>query len=89
MRGNKLVEFLATTSLEICNVGNTPTFANRIRQEVLDVTFATQSITNRVESWHVSKEETLSDHREINFFIEHERNPDVLFRNPRKTNKNW
>lgn len=86
MRGNKLTEFLATTSLEICNVGNSPTFANRIRQEVLDVTFETQSLANRVSNWHVSKEETLSDHREINFFIEHEKDPNVLFRNPRNTN---
>lgn len=86
-RGAKLAEYLATTNLDICNIGNSPTFVNKIRHEVLDVTFTTQCFMDRVKGWHVSNEETLSDHREINFYIEHCAKQATLFRNPR--NINW
>lgn len=84
-RGEKLVEFLGTTNLEIINNGNKPTFMNKNRSEVIDITLATQNIAHRLKGWHVSPEETLSDHKEIIFSIESEQNLNKLFRNPRKT----
>lgn len=84
-RGEKLVEYLATTSLDILNKGNEPTFVNKLRQEVLDVTLTTQQFSDRIKNWMVSNEETLSDHREINFQISCVKQPETLYRNPRNT----
>lgn len=85
-RGERLLEYLASTHLDILNAGNKPTFVTENRSEVLDITLASQSFTSRVKNWHVSYEETLSDHKEINFSIECEPTPSKLFRNPRNTN---
>lgn len=84
-RGELLAEYLSTTSLDIQNKGNEPTFVINRRQEVLDITLATQEFSNRIKDWIVSSEETLSDHREINFSIDCAVPPSVLFRNPRNT----
>lgn len=83
--GQELAEYLATTDLEILNKGNTPTFVTSSRSEVLDVTFATRSMLERVRNWHVSNDETLSDHKEINFNILTCAQNSQLFRNPRNT----
>lgn len=85
MRGEKLVEFLASTELVILNKGNIPTFSNKLRNEILDVTLASQQITNRIQKWKVSTEETLSDHKEINFVLECSVMTNTLFRNIRNT----
>lgn len=42
-RGIELVEFLASTDLEILNQGTEPTFVTVNRSEVLDVTFTTRN----------------------------------------------
>lgn len=55
-RGEKLVEYLSTTELDIQNTGCEPTFANKKRQEVLDITLATQKISNRIKNSVVSSE---------------------------------
>lgn len=85
-RGSDLAEFLVSTDLEILNKGKEPTFLTKTRKEVLDVTFASNSIVDRIENWHVSPAETLSDHREINFSIKLSARTEALHRNPRKTN---
>lgn len=87
-RGELLVEYLTTTCLDIQNVGCEPTFANKIRQEVIDITLATQNLSNRIKNWVVSCEETLSDHKEINFQVECVVPPGSLYRNPRNTDWN-
>lgn len=86
--GEELVEFLATTNLDIVNCGNEPTFVTKSRNEVLDVTFASGHFMNRIEEWHVSPEETASDHKEINFNILVRKEDFRPFRNPRKTDWN-
>lgn len=84
-RGEKLLEFIASTDLEILNKGISPTFVTRNRSEVLDITVASQNIINIIKNWHVSNEDTLSDHREINFTIDIETVNINKFRNPRNT----
>lgn len=59
--GEELVEYLASTNLEILNRGNEPTFVTSVRKEVLDVSFASRSFLNRISKWRVSREETASD----------------------------
>lgn len=86
LRGERLLEFLVSTEMEILNKGNSPTFVTRNRTEVLDITLASRNIANMVKEWHVSPEETLSDHREIAFYLDCEIPPTPNFRNPRNTN---
>ena len=57
-RGPHLVEYLVTTELDIRNIGNTPTFRNAVREEVLDITLCTSDLTDRIANWRVS-----DDHR--------------------------
>lgn len=86
--GEELMEFLATTNLEVINHGNEPTFVTKSRKEVLDVTFASAQFLDRIANWHVSPEETASDHREINFDILIKKEAFRPFKNPRKTDWN-
>lgn len=85
-RGEKLMEYIATTKLETLNHGTKPTFVVKNRKEVIDITLSSQNFASRIKNWQVSKEETLSDHKEINFSITIEQQPKKLFRNPRNTN---
>ena len=47
-RGEHLLEYLITTNLVICNVGNEPTFVNAIRREVLDITLSSMDIADSI-----------------------------------------
>lgn len=49
-RGKSLSEYLSSTSLHILNKGNSPTFINRIRREVLDITVASLTITREIRN---------------------------------------
>ena len=69
LRGEELLNYIATTQLHVQNVGITPTFRNRIREEVIDITLATNNVTNKIYRWKVSEEETFSDHNRITFSI--------------------
>ena len=87
-RGEYLLEYLTSNNVNVCNVGNEPTFSNAIRQEVLDLTLCSASITEKVKNWHVSDEPSLSDHRHIRFDVEATPLRREHFRNPKKTNWN-
>ena len=64
-RGNDLLEYVITTDLDILNTGNTPTFHNSVREEVIDITLCTGNFKSRIKKWRVSDEPTLSDHSQI------------------------
>ena len=68
-RGESLLEYLLLEGVHILNKGNKPTFMNAIRGEVLDLTLCSKSLTDYIEEWHVSDEESLSDHKHIRFDI--------------------
>lgn len=87
-RGESLLEYLTTNNLDILNRGNAPTFENRIRQEVLDITIASPSLTHYCANWHVSKEASLSDHKHICFNMCTSLKVLENFRNPKRTNWN-
>ena len=55
-RGDTLLEFLGTTKLGILNVGCKPMFKNSVREEVLDISLASRSVTSKMRSWRVSEE---------------------------------
>lgn len=85
-RGESLVEFLLATGLYICNRGNDPTFVTVNRREVLDVTFATDSLFDKIDGWKVLEDHSFSDHRYIEFSILEKEPMKSIPRNPRKTN---
>lgn len=85
-RGNLLLQFIADAELDILNRGNVPTFVTKNRKEVLDVTLASESISNQIDSWKVSLEPSFSDHRCITFTLRGCAPRLVRFRNPRRTN---
>jgi hypothetical protein len=63
------VEFLNTTSLEILNRENVPTFCIEGRLEVLDITLGSLRPLESIIGWEVSSEPFLSDHRHILFVL--------------------
>lgn len=84
-RGESIFEFLLSINLTLCNKGNEPTFRNRVREEVIDLTLATDSNSFRVDNWRVSDTCSFSDHSRIRFSINSEKEISRPFRNPRKT----
>ena len=85
IRGECLLEYLLSTNLSICNKGNKPTFFNRIREEVIDLTLVSNTDTVKIFDWKVSSECSFSDHNRIIFKIEITLNMIAPFRNPRRT----
>lgn len=79
------MEFLASTDLEILNRGNEPTFCTAVRREVLDLTVCSRCISRDVVGWRVSREPSLSDHRQITFKLAWARGEVTTFRDPRRT----
>jgi hypothetical protein len=63
------MEFLVSLNLNILNHGNEPTFVVCNRKVVIDLTLGTNKIVNLVSNWHVSEEQSLSDHSFICFQI--------------------
>ena len=63
-----------------------PTFVNRIREEVIDLTLTTGNKGLVVEGWEVSLTRSFSDHRRILFRLNCEVPVCKPFRNPKKTN---
>ena len=84
-RGEALMEFLNSTSLEIFNRGSEPTFCTCVRQEVIDITLGSNGILDNITDLEVSLEPSLSDHRDILFILRGSA-PVLLIRNPRGTN---
>ena len=85
-RGENLLDFIMTTNMQICNVGNTPTFTNAIREEVLDITLTSTDTLDKVTAWEVETGKTLSDHNKITFIYSTELvQKEDTFRNVKKT----
>jgi ribonuclease HI len=85
-RGEKLLEFILSNELFVLNKGCQPTFEITNRKEVIDITFASHSLSEVVVDWEVSMVESFSDHKYITFRICEEivlNNED--FRNIRRT----
>lgn len=80
-RGESLFEYIITNNLNICNIGNVPTFVTRNRTEVLDLTLSSCN----VKDWKVSNIHSYSDHRLITFTYDSKTPSPTPFRNMRKT----
>lgn len=69
-RGQALLRWAAMYNLTVLNKGSEHTCVRRAGGSIVDVTFASSCLARRVEDWEVmTKVETLSDHRYIQFRI--------------------
>lgn len=85
-RGEYLLEYLSMNNIDLCNKGESPTFVTRLRQEVLDLTLCSPRTSANLKNWHVSTEESLSDHKQILFELNVAKLSTQKYRNPRYTN---
>ena len=69
VRGELLLDFIISTNLTVVNRGCKPTFINSIRQEVIDITMVSDSLSDRISNWHVSDSHSFSDHCYIEFSL--------------------
>lgn len=86
LQGENLLEFILETNLSIFNVGNTPTFVTRARQEVLDITFGSPCLIDHIGNLRVSKELSLSNGRIVSFEVTGIQTIPSFRINPRHTN---
>ena len=61
---------MVSTTPNIQNKGNEPSFLNVMRRQVIDQILGTTVVRNLASDWHVPIEESLSDHRFICFNFE-------------------
>ena len=84
-RTESLIEYMESTKLNILNKGNEPTFLKVRRRQVIDLTLGTTLVVNLVSDWHLSSEESFSDHIYICFKKESQVLETVIYRNPKVT----
>ena len=78
------MEFINSSSLEILNRGNVPTFCSGNRQEVIDISLGSYRLLESINAWEVSSKPSFSDPR---YFVHSTRLCyGTLVRNPRGTN---
>ena len=79
--------FILSANLTECNQGAVGTFVNVQREEVIDITMATENIENYIKDWKVNTEYAWSDHRLITFSLNMKKACKTKpFRSIRKTN---
>lgn len=66
-RGGLVSQLLARWQFTVANTGGSPTFLSGEARSVIDLTFSTEGLAQRIKNWEVLDEETLSDHRYISF----------------------
>lgn len=84
-RGYDLLDFLDRAGLDFANRGTVPTFVGARGHTVIDVTICSAGLVNSIRDWHVLEEDSLSDHRYIEFGLEGRGKEPVYSRNPRHT----
>ena len=57
-RGTALLEYLASSNLRVINIGSEPTFINRVRKEVIDITLTKHDFMDKVKDWRVTSDIT-------------------------------
>ncbi|KAK9709882.1 Endonuclease-reverse transcriptase [Popillia japonica] len=69
IRGEYLMEWAAELGLNAINVGDTPTFERGASKSYIDITWASESIANRIHGWEVLPDEVFTFHNFIYFEI--------------------
>ena len=86
-RGNKLLEYFESNSLNWHNAGSIPTFCNsRGQKSAIDLSLSNLKGSALIENWKVGMNPSNSDHRYIHFNISIKPPTKKLIRVPRNTN---
>jgi len=85
-RGTLLIEYIATTNLEVANRGSEPTFCAGNRRTVIDVTLISNNLNTIIHDWQVMSNDTMSHHRQIQFAIKCDKRKAVRYCNIWNTN---
>ena len=83
-RGSTLHEFILSMNHLILNEGLKPTFVTRRRSEKIDITLCNMLGAALVHDWHVSDNETLSDHKYLCYEVSVPKPSPILRRNLKK-----
>ena len=87
VRGESLLDYILSKNLFFCNEGVKPTFETKTQRQVLDVTFITENLINKIENWRVCDEFNFSDHKTIKFDLNVKAvTVETSYRNVKKTN---
>ena len=86
LRGEVFQDFIASNNLYVCNIGNKFTYECATGKSIIDVTFVTTPMADRILNWMVHDEDYLSDHKLITYYLTFETPQTVLFRNLKKAN---
>ena len=84
-RGEDLMQYIIQENLKWENIGNTPTFSNAIRDEVLDITLTNPQASQMVQYWKVDPLPSLSDHALITYNITSQQTSTRQSRNIKRT----
>ena len=68
-RGEELEQAIISRDIDLCNLGNTPTYVARGAATVIDLTLATSGIRSFIRKWEVEVDDQFSDHRLIRFQV--------------------
>lgn len=85
-RGESLLDYIINKNIIICNRGKEPTFENRIRSEVIDLTLCSERLKESITGWKVWGIDSFSDHNFIKFKVGCDSLRNEPRRNPRNTN---
>lgn len=69
-RGRVLEAWAAALDLCLLNTGSRSTLIRPQGESIVDLTWSTPSVANKIKNWRVSEQETLSDHLYIEFDVE-------------------
>lgn len=69
-KGEVLLENFSIMDITLINTGSTPTFMRNQTCSIVDLTFASDQLANRIVSWHVSELYTHSDHQAIIYKVD-------------------
>ena len=85
-RGEIFEDFITSNNLSVCNIGSKFTYDCPTGQTIIDVTLASNKLTDRITEWKVHDEDYFSDHKLISFKFDLNMATSARFRNFKKAN---
>ena len=84
-RGHEFDDLILSNNLIINNMGSTPTFVSHLGESIIDITMTNAHASPMISDWYVDINDSLSDHRYIEYKLLFDYNPsDKLHRNWKK-----
>ena len=85
-RGEIFEDLIASNNLSVCNIGSKFTYECATGKSIIDVTLASNNLTDRITEWKVHDEDYFSDHKLISFKFDLNIATTAKFRNFKKAN---